>query len=307
MKGFCTMAVISAQAAAFSMAKVPTTNFSPATLPDPLSPFTTRRTGPAAPYRSKITSLSLSPSTVSGLLVRGGGVAEAVALKSFYGDALGFFGGIRIPATFLAGSSLAAIFTMKGAITSLSAIGEDGKIMSKLEQRAIKFYHLISLVAFILSLNTIVTATAAYTSILHGRFDQMAETAYMMISREFEYEFISVRWSFLTSMFCFLGMVTSRVLIEFGLLKQCDDARKDVAKVVIFAVGALAAHLLSYVNQTLWCWRSLFGMTVHLAKLVLNRAFVEKRPLQFVSVFCTMVSVFYVGKLAAKDLKGGVP
>lgn len=95
----------------------------------------------------------------------------------------------------------------------------------------------------------------------------MAETAYMLMKREFDYEFVTVRWSFLTSIFCFLGMVTSRILIEYGLLKECDENRKDVAKLVMFSMGALAAHLLSYVNQNLWCWRSLVGMTIYLTKV----------------------------------------
>ena len=57
-------------------------------------------------------SLNLSPATTASLVLLRGG---ATPLQNFYGDALGFFGGIRIPATFLAGSSLAAIFTLKGA------------------------------------------------------------------------------------------------------------------------------------------------------------------------------------------------
>jgi len=63
--------------------------------------------GRRSKYHTKSTSkLNLSPSSVSSLLIRGG---SAPVLKNFYGDALGYFGGIRIPATFLAGSSLAAI------------------------------------------------------------------------------------------------------------------------------------------------------------------------------------------------------
>ena len=137
----------------------------------------------------------------------------------------------------------------------------------------------------------------------------MAETAYMLMKREFEYEFVSCRWSFFTSIFMFLWMVASRVLIEFGLLKCNGDGknpRKDVAMLVVFSIGSLAANLLSYVNSTLWCWRSLFGMTMRLAQLVLKRAFVEKRPLQVVSVACTMASTFLVGKLALNDLDEGM-
>lgn len=34
-----------------------------------------------------------------------------------------------------------------------------------------------------------------------------------------------------------------------------------------------------------------------------ERAFVDRRPLQIISVMCTLASVFYVGKLTAKDLR----
>mmetsp|Transcript_18501 Transcript_18501/g.34015 ORF Transcript_18501/g.34015 Transcript_18501/m.34015 type:complete len:317 (+) Transcript_18501:61-1011(+) len=308
MKAFYTMTVLAAQATVFSTAKVPATNFL-SSFSSSIPHITVRpiaiHSMKATPILSK-TSLTLSSASMGGFLLRGGAAADAVVLQNFYGDALGFFDGIRTPATFLAGSSLAAIFTLKSAASNQSSDIYDSKL-STLERRVIKFYHLVSLLAFILSLNTIVIATSAHTSVLHGRFDQMAETAYMLMKREFEYEFVSVRWSFLISMFCFLGMVTSRVLIEFGLLK-CDgdeSSRKDVAMLIMCSVGALAANLLSYVNSTLSCWHSLFEMTMYLAQLGMKRAFVEMRLLKVVSVLCTLASVFLVGKLALKDLKEG--
>lgn len=106
-------------------------------------------------------------------------MAEPV-LQNFYSDALGYFGGIRIPASFLAGSSLAAMFIFKTK-------AHDGKL-SKLERRVLGFYHFSSLVAFLLSLNTIASATIALTAVMHGRFNKMAETAYMLMRREFEFE-----------------------------------------------------------------------------------------------------------------------
>jgi len=253
----------------------------------------------AAHAASKL-SMSISPSSISSLLVRGGAAAEP-ALQNFYGDALGFFGGIRIPASFLAGSSLAAIFIFK------TKVG-DGKI-SKLERRVLGFYHLNSLLAFLLSLNTIATATVAVTHIYHGRFNKMAETAYLMMRREFAYEFITVRWSFLCSLFCFLGMVASRLLIEFDLLEKGSndvDAKhkRDISVLVLCAIGALATHLLSYVNQNLWCWHSLIGMTIYLGKMIIKRAFVEARPLQIVSVGLTAASAFYAAKLGLRELRG---
>lgn len=64
---------------------------------------------------------------------------------------------------------------------------------------------------------------------------------------------------------CFLGMVASRLLIDFELLKE--NKSKDMAILSVCSVGALATHLLSYVNQTLWCWKSYPLMTAYLAKV----------------------------------------
>lgn len=63
----------------------------------------------------------------------------------------------------------------------------------------------------------------------------------------------------------------SRLLIEFELLKvdPSNSARSDTAMLVMCSMGALTASLLSYVNQHLWCWKSLLGMTLHLAKVSL--------------------------------------
>lgn len=65
-------------------------------------------------------------------------------------------------------------------------------------------------------------------------------------------------------------MVTSRLLIEFDLLNSTtndDKNRKDLALLVVCSLGALTTHLLSYVNQNLWCWNSLIGMTIDYVKV----------------------------------------
>lgn len=302
MKAFYTTIAIAAQAAAFSMAK---------------TPIAISRCTVGASRLSKTetnTSLKLHPASAAGLLLRGGAAVAAAATnsavpKNFYSDALGFFGSVRTPATFLAGSSLAAIFSLKDVtgdalLSSAEAICEQR--LSTLEKFAVKFYQATCLFAFLLSLNATVTATVAHTSILHGGFDPMASTAYALMKREFEYEFVFVRWSFLMSIFCFLGMVASRILIEFRLLRSGNEneetSRRDAAAVVAYSFGALAANQLSNVNSTLWCWNSLIGMTGHLARMIGKRAFVERRPLDVVSILCTIASVYYVGKLALNDL-----
>jgi len=64
-------------------------------------------------------------------------------------------------------------------------------------------------------------------------------------------------------------MIASRLLIEFDLLKKDGDSKnkKEIALLVVCSLGALATHLLSYVNQNLWCWQSLIGMTIYLGKV----------------------------------------
>ncbi len=67
-------------------------------------------------------------------------------------------------------------------------------------------------------------------------------------------------------------MIASRLLIEFDLLKKgINDGdtknKRDIGLLVVCSLGALATHLLSYVNQNLWCWHSLVGMTIYLGKV----------------------------------------
>jgi hypothetical protein len=67
-------------------------------------------------------------------------------------------------------------------------------------------------------------------------------------------------------------MIASRLLIEFDLLKKDTNGgdsknKKEIALLVVCSLGALATHLLSYVNQNLWCWQSLIGMTIYLGKV----------------------------------------
>ena len=66
-------------------------------------------------------------------------------------------------------------------------------------------------------------------------------------------------------------MIASRMFIEFDLLSKQDhgndETKKDMAMLVLCSLGALATHLLSYVNQNLWCWQSMVGMTFYLVKV----------------------------------------
>jgi hypothetical protein len=200
-------------------------------------------------------------------------VAEIV-LKDFAGAAGSFFSNVRVPASIVTGSSLGAIF-------ALSKFGSSAE-RSPIESNLIKVYRLLCWSCFVLSLNAIITSTTAISSILHGRFDPMAETGYLLLKREFEYEFISVRWSMLVSLLLFIDVVAVRLILEFDMLRHPD--LRATAKFVVLSALALGAHILSVINGTLYCWNNLLEMTVDLVRIVVTKAIDEPSPMRFLSI-----------------------
>lgn len=224
------------------------------------------------------------PSTISTslLALRGGDAATLV--KDFSGDAAGYFSGIRTPASLILGASLGALFAP-------SFQPEDMKFKTPAERLCVRFYNSCVLVSFMLSLCTLATATAAGVTIMHGNFDPMAASAYQLLFREFEFEFTTTRLSYLSSLLSFILGVLSRTLVEFNLL---DKKRREEALVVCFAMAALVTHIWSYINSTLYSNQSLIGMALQLTKMTLSRALLEHRPLQILSVGCSVVSTAFL-------------
>jgi hypothetical protein len=184
--------------------------------------------------------------------------AVGVVLKNFSGDAVSYFAGVRTPASLIAGSSLGALFSLKGLL-------KDIETKPRMEQLVIRIYHVMVLLSFFLSLSTIVVATAAIVTVLHGLDNNvMAETAYLLLRRELDFEFISCRWAYLMSLLTFLVGVTGRVLLEFNLL---TEKRQSLALGVVFGMTTLVSHLFAYINSTLYCWDNFLEMTVHLIKV----------------------------------------
>jgi hypothetical protein len=139
-------------------------------------------------------------------------------------------------------------------------------------------------------------STIATTSILHGEFDPMAETAYLLLKREFEYEFVSIRWSMIVGLLLFIDIVALRLILEFDMLNRLD--RRNTAKYAVLTSVALVAHLLSVVNRTLYCWPDLAEMTVDLVWIIVTKAINEPSALQSLSI-ATALGAGYYGVLAA--------
>ena len=175
--------------------------------------------------------------------------------------ALGFFHSIRIPAALLAGSSLSALFTRFGKTTS-----NNGAKNSKTTTALTVCYHVFALVSLLLSLNVIITSTAAGTAILLS--DTQAKTAatsaFAFLKEQLYFEFLITRWSFFMSLFHFIASLTIRVLLEFDLTHK--TRRKEAATLVLF-VGALITHAMSFLNGKLYSSSNLLTMTFTVLKV----------------------------------------
>jgi hypothetical protein len=207
-----------------------------------------------------------------------------IVLKDFAGAAGSYFSNARVPASIVAGSSLGALF-------ALSKFGSSAEERSTTEKSLIKIYRIVCWSSYILALNAVITSTIAVTSILHGRFDPMAETAYDLLKREFGYEFISVRWSMTVALLLFIAIVAVRIILEFDMLRHQD--RRDTARFVLFSAVALVAHLLSIVNGTLYCWSNLAEMTVDFFRIVVTKVIDEPSPMRSLSMASALVAGYY--------------
>lgn len=183
--------------------------------------------GPLFPIKTQ----SIGPSAASTML------HVKPILKDFSAETIGFFTSIRIPAALIAGSSLGAMFVM------LQQHRKEDSITKKRTMIVIFVYHALILFSLLLSLNVIATATSASNSMLiaNNIRNTVAGSPYEVLIREMNFEYLTTRWSFYTSLLCFLKAVLCRGLIEFDLLKR---ERIKPALLLTFSVTTLSSHIL---------------------------------------------------------------
>lgn len=192
-------------------------------------------------------------------------------------SAVGFFGSIRLPSTLLAGSALATLFSL----TNVDSC-------KRSEKAILDAYHGVSFVAFLMAVISIVTTTIATTSLLLGKHNAMAADTYHFLKREFNFEFVLTRWSFLTSLMSFLTSVGLRTLFEFKLLK-----RPRLAGSFGCLFGGILAFLIAHINRTLNCWPNLFLMTCEVLQLGVQR--LKGRPMGLLSSSLIASSILLAG------------
>lgn len=160
-------------------------------------------------FAQEVVSPTIKKAPTSALNMGMGKAAAEVVLKDFSKDAASWFGGVRTPASFIMGSSLGALFTMTGKLK-----GENSDKLSTPEYILVQMYQVLILGAFVLSLSTVVFATAANVQVMYGDFNPMATNGYSLLKREFEFPFVTARLGFLGSLILFIISVFIRALLE---------------------------------------------------------------------------------------------
>jgi hypothetical protein len=220
--------------------------------------------------RAIVPSLGALPRTAIDLISLRGG-----ALADYSGDAVQYFSSLRTPSSVIAGSALTALFVF----ASLTKPGEEKK-RTRLDNTVLLLYHVLTLMSLMLSLNVLVTSTAA-SNILLLRDSAHATSTFALLSRDFPMEFVTARWSFYVSLLSFIWSICLRVLVEFKLLTK---KRIRPAVTVVLALASLNFHLFSILNCRLRSHRNLFDMTIDFAKMYWRHSSAKVSPCKLLSI-----------------------
>ena len=216
--------------------------------------------------------------------------AVATSNAAFQQAALGYFNGIRLPASLIAGSSVAAVF-------SLLQQARDSTGLSPTEVWILRLYHVSAILSFVLSMTTVTTTTTASTLLLLGKsFSEVPHIdVYHFLRGELNLEFVLTRWAFLSSIITFLTGVTSRILLELHL---CRPNRRITGVMVTGFMTSIVTGLLGLMNQSLNCWPNWWYMTMEVAQLLWQRTVLSKSVLLPLSMASLGVAIACVGRLA---------
>jgi hypothetical protein len=238
-------------------------------------------------HHGDVRSSSALSAASADQLYRGAGI-----LKDYSSDAVRFFTEIRIPAAFLLGTSFVLVFAL-----SSQAKDSELKRNTPLQNGVLLLYHVMALVSFLLSLNVVLSSTAASITLLLGVENPVARSTYELLNRELNFEFLMTRFSFYASMYTFLGAITLRTLMEFELLSK---KRIRSALVILLSMASLVFHWTSHVNQSLYSCPNLFLMSIQVVKSFFRRAFTVGKTCETFSFACFVGAMLLLGQLVLR-------
>eukprot|EP00527_Entomoneis_sp_CCMP2396_P006615 CAMPEP_0198142052 /NCGR_PEP_ID=MMETSP1443-20131203/4956_1 /TAXON_ID=186043 /ORGANISM="Entomoneis sp., Strain CCMP2396" /LENGTH=223 /DNA_ID=CAMNT_0043804989 /DNA_START=131 /DNA_END=802 /DNA_ORIENTATION=+ len=205
-------------------------------------------------------------------------------------DAASYFSDIRVPATFLAGSAVGGLFTMKSNQQQL-------KTMPRVEYWVRIVYTFLMFTTFLLSMNTAIMASSAFLTTKNTAvYNPMATSAFELLVREFNYELTITRWSYEISMISFIVAIMLRLLLEFDAFdKAAPRRRKSFAAAILLFTSSLAAHLMSFINTRMYQFKSIGALTIEVVKLVAGKN-LKGHPLAALSVICAVMGALLLGR-----------
>mmetsp|Transcript_27722 Transcript_27722/g.40956 ORF Transcript_27722/g.40956 Transcript_27722/m.40956 type:complete len:254 (-) Transcript_27722:239-1000(-) len=192
--------------------------------------------------------------------------------------ATNFFSSMRLPATFFATQSINTLFKIQNPEESASTAK---KVLVKTSQ-------FLMTMAFMTSISSVVAGTGAAVVIMDGSFSPMALNTYDFLVRELEFEYLSVRLTFIISIFCFLIGMSTQSIVQFDLLQPYH--RKGLAFFVSVA-SSVTIYLLSYFNHSIIDYGSIVGMTGSFIKKIYMRCDLTK-PLVMLFAAVQLITVF---------------
>jgi hypothetical protein len=178
-------------------------------------------------------------------------MAPESMLADYTGVSGSFFNNLRVPAALLATSAVRDAYALTLVPpANMQQFDREHGIDASRSWRALRYtYLLLMVIVLALELNVIFLATQVTAQLATKSFDARAESLVALLEREFEFEYVAVRFHFVTGLLLYVIGQGLRVRYQLRRYTQISYS----AMLVLFAT---AAGMLTYHNsQTISCAR----------------------------------------------------
>ena len=214
--------------------------------------------------------------------------APPPALQDFTNTAVSFFNNHRVPAALLAATAIKDAFVLQGR--------KDVDADVKRSWRLVRYgYLLLMITCFYMEINVIFLSTHVGIQLANGNFKAEATSLISMLLREFEFEYVAVRFQFVTSMLAFVAAQALRV--RFSLRRYAD-----LSLSAMFCLFGAAFGMLAYNNANAITFGGYKGLLQRWA--VLSFQFLLDRcrtgqPLAWLTACSAMLAIVFAGRAAS--------
>lgn len=189
------------------------------------------------------------------LALRGGSQPEGLA--DFTPHAIAFFNNHRVPAALLAATAIKDAFVLQGRREECGGVASTTRTW-----RTIRYAYLILMItSFGMEISVIFMSTHVGVQLGAGRaYSAFGTSLVDMLTREFEFEYVSVRCQFITGVFTFVAAQALRV--RYSLRRY-----RDLSFCAMFCLFSVAASMLAYNNANTITFGGYAGLLARWLKL----------------------------------------